>query len=195
MTVKCLIMLAPACCSCKRILVVIPGGLQSCDPFHKHFTLVIYGPSKKSWTIIYYMHAQMKCFQNALAYIETAVSYRHKTFMKLTPCSWEWPWRLGRAWQGSEAGGQAEDVRGQPGVSHDWGLGRMELSLSLQQHYWYSVRVFATVSHFHLSLIFRARLDTSWMRLNFKRMLPDLYKNIRPEWKWLTLTNTRANYD
>ena len=31
------------------------------------------------------MHALMQCFQNALAYFASAVSYECKMFMKLTP--------------------------------------------------------------------------------------------------------------
>jgi len=31
------------------------------------------------------MHALMQCFQTALAYSATAVSYAHKMFMKLIP--------------------------------------------------------------------------------------------------------------
>ncbi len=39
-----------------------------------------------SWcrTIFYCMHAPMACFQNALAYFATAVSYACKMFLKLT---------------------------------------------------------------------------------------------------------------
>jgi hypothetical protein len=33
----------------------------------------------------YLLHATMLCFQNVLAYFDTAVSYMHKFFMKLTP--------------------------------------------------------------------------------------------------------------
>jgi hypothetical protein len=52
--------------------------------FHKHFTVVTYSHSKISWTINC-IHAPMQCFQNALAYLATAVSYMRKMFLKLVP--------------------------------------------------------------------------------------------------------------
>jgi hypothetical protein len=50
------------------------------DEFHKHFTAVTYNHSKISWTINC-MHASMQCFQNALAYLDTSVSYTLKCIL------------------------------------------------------------------------------------------------------------------
>jgi len=40
---------------------------DSCGPFHKHFTVVTYGRSKISCTVLC-MHAPVQHFQKALAY-------------------------------------------------------------------------------------------------------------------------------
>jgi hypothetical protein len=53
--------------------------------FNNHFTSVIYSPGKIICTVIHCIHAPMQCFQNALAYFATGVSYACKMFIKLTP--------------------------------------------------------------------------------------------------------------
>jgi hypothetical protein len=59
--------------------------INTSGQFHKHFTHVTFCLSKISCTIIHCMHALVQCFQNALTYFATAVSYGQKMFMKSTP--------------------------------------------------------------------------------------------------------------
>jgi hypothetical protein len=55
--------------------------------FHTHFTHITYGLGKISYTVLHCLHAPTQCFQNALAYFGTNISYTCKMFMKLTPVS------------------------------------------------------------------------------------------------------------
>ncbi len=59
-------------------------NIDTCGQFHKHFTLVTHSYFKIS-CIKNCMHAPMQCFQNALAYFPTTISYPYKMFLKLTP--------------------------------------------------------------------------------------------------------------
>jgi hypothetical protein len=61
--------------------------IVTCGQFHKHFTLVTYGPCKISWTIIRCLHVPMQYFQNGPAYFATTVSYTHKMFKKIMTLS------------------------------------------------------------------------------------------------------------
>jgi hypothetical protein len=47
--------------------------------------LNVVGAGKITCTVVNCMHGPMPCFQNALAYFATAVSYEGKMFMKLPP--------------------------------------------------------------------------------------------------------------
>jgi hypothetical protein len=53
--------------------------------FNNHFTRIIYSSSWISCTNIHCMHASMRSFQNALAYLSMTVSYTHKVL---------WNWHL-----------------------------------------------------------------------------------------------------
>jgi hypothetical protein len=54
----------------KMLLLQASGG-----QFHKRYMGATYGPSKLSLTV-YFMHAHMQHFQNALAYFATAMRIR-----------------------------------------------------------------------------------------------------------------------
>ncbi len=66
------------------------NSLSFSGKFHKHFTLVNYDCSKRSYNV-HCTDTSMQRFQSALAYFAPAVSYRCKLFMKSTPDGSKFP--------------------------------------------------------------------------------------------------------